>query len=353
MKRMTFLSIAGWILLVAAVMVPQVAKAVTYNATVGAETKDQSVQADAFFPNELWILEGDSIKLTFVPKNEIHTVTLLAQPPGAPEQVRPLPPPPAGPPFFVQGVNCTATGTAVSSYNGSACASTQTGLTAPATFTVTFPTAGNYKLVCLVHTDMNGTVHVLANTTPNAALLQTQQFYDDEARYEANAILSDNDQPHFGQQPPGPPSPHSGQNTVIAGIGKIVATGGGTQYGAVVRFLDGKIHIHQGESVTWTNLDPTEPHTVTFGTEPTGFIPPIPAGLGTPAADGTLTATYNSAVFLNSGFLQAQAPDQTGAPQLPPGTTRITITFNTPGTYSYHCALHDVDGMIGQVVVSK
>ncbi len=349
MKRSTFLSIAGWILLVAAVMVPQVAKAVTYTATVGAETKDQSVQADAFFPNELWVLEGDSIQWKFVPKNEIHTVTLLAQPPGAPEQTRPSAPPPAGPPFTAQKVNCTVA--AASNYDGTACTSTQTGLTAPATFTVTFSKAGNYKLVCLVHTDMNGTVHVLANTTPNAALLHTQQFYDDEARYEANAILSDNDQPHFGQRPSGPPSPYSGQNTVIAGIGKIVATGGGTQYGAVVRFLDGKIQIHKGESVTWTNLDPTEPHTVTFGTEPQNFIPPIPAGLDATADDGTLTATFNSAVFLNSGFLVAQAPDRTGTTQLPPGTTRITITFNKPGTYSYHCALHDVDGMIGEVVV--
>ena len=41
----------------------------TYYANVGGETPDQSVQADAFLPNELWLFEGDSIQWTFVPQN--------------------------------------------------------------------------------------------------------------------------------------------------------------------------------------------------------------------------------------------------------------------------------------------
>lgn len=365
MKRKTFLSVLGSILLGAALVSPQVAKAVTYDAKVGAEPPDQSVQADAFFPNELWILEGDSIRWTFVPKNEPHTVTLLAQPPGAAEQVRPMAPPPAGPPF-APGFCDASVATA---YDGSKCTSTAAGLAAPSTFTVTFPVAGNYKLVCLIHTDMNGTVHVLTNIPANTALLHPQQFYDEAAQHQANAILSDNAGQQMNAQVP------VTSNSVAAGIGKIVATGGGTQYGAVVRFLSDKITIHKGESVTWTNLDPTEPHTVTFGTEPAAFIPPVPAGLSGALGDGTLTAAivcspgpgtpcdadyglatnpaqaYNPTIFINSGFLQAQAPDRTGDAQLPPGTTRITITFNQTGTYYYHCALHDVDGMKGEVHV--
>ena len=31
--------------------------------------------------------------------------------------------------------------------------------------------------------------------------------------------------------------------------------------------------------------------------------------------------------------------------------TRIRITFNVESTFYYHCALHDVDGMQGKVVV--
>jgi hypothetical protein len=92
MKRILFPGSLCWMLLVAALIVPSPAKAAsTYNAYVGGETRDQSVQADAFFPNELWLFEGDSIKWTFVPKNEIHTVTLLT-----PGQLRPTAPPPAG-----------------------------------------------------------------------------------------------------------------------------------------------------------------------------------------------------------------------------------------------------------------
>jgi len=326
-------------LMLAALVIPSAAKAqTTYNAQVGAETEDESVQANAFFPNELWILEGDSIMWTFAPKNEIHTVTLLT-----PGQVRPLPPPPAGPPFSVQGVPCGP----APDYNGTACVSTPAGMTAPATFTVTFPpgSAGNYKFVCLVHTDMNGTVHVLVNNAANAALMHSQRFYDDRALDEVHDILSDRDNQREETN-------DLGSNAVTAGIGEIVGTGGGTQYRSVVRFLKGTIRIHKGESVEWTNRDPTEPHTVTFGAEPAGFIPTTQVSLGKPEDDGTLTGTITSTTeFLSSGFLQTQVPDRLFSPQLPPGTTRILITFPNPGTYQYRCALHDVDGMLGTVIV--
>jgi plastocyanin len=56
---------------------------------------------------------------------------------------------------------------------------------------------------------------------------------------------------------------------------------------------------------------------------------------------------------VSSGFLAAPPQDQIMKPQPPPGTTRIRITFTKAGTYNYICALHDVDGMVGQVIVSK
>ena len=147
-------------------VVPQPAKAQrTWNANVGAETKDQAGQADAFLPNEIWINAGDSIQWTWRTKNEPHTVTLLA-----PEtSTFPTPPPPAGPPvgppFVFPNIcpspNPYAGGSAT--YDGTTCVSTglMNGGMAPSTFTVTFPNAGNYKLVCLIHPNMNGTIHVL------------------------------------------------------------------------------------------------------------------------------------------------------------------------------------------------
>src|SRR5579863_3632582 len=222
MKRISIPGSLCSMLIAAALILPSPAKAqTTYNAYVGGETKDQAVQANAFLPNEVWLFEGDSIKWTFVPKNEPHTVTLLT-----PGQTRPAAPPPAGPPFFVQGVNCGP----AASYDGSACVSTATGLSGGATFTVKFPKAGNYKLVCLIHTDMTGTVHVLVNNAANAALLHSQHFYDQVAADEANDILKDRDGQKEG-------TIEAGRNDVLAGTGEIVATGGGTQYRTVVRFL--------------------------------------------------------------------------------------------------------------------
>lgn len=323
----------------------------TWYANAGAETQDQAVQANGFFPNEMWIIAGDSIQWTFAPKNEIHTVTFLA-----PNQVRPMAPPPVGPPPGTPVVGLPlACGpyTTPQTYTGTNCVSSNP-VSGGTKFTVTFPNAGNYKLVCLVHTQMNGTVHVLPKNNDSYAKLHSQRFYDEQAEDEANDLLRDRDNQREEVS-------DLRDHEVLAGTGEVAATGGGTQYRAVVRFLNPTIKIRKGESVTWTNVDPTEPHTVTFGTEPNNFIPTTRVALGAPEADGTLTGVINSTTdFLNSGFLQAQAPDRTapglgtppsGDTQLPPGTTRLTITFNHEGTFYYHCALHDVDGMVGKVIV--
>jgi plastocyanin len=256
---------------------------------------------------------------------------------------------------------------------------------------------------------MTGTVHVLVNIPLNAGLHHSQRFYDDVAHDEAQALLSDNDRQNEDDREWD--HRRNEDNAVTAGIGEIVATGGGLQYRTVLRFLPGTIRIHAGESVLWTNLDPTEPHTVTFGTEPTGFVPtlfslppalvpapgppipnpPTPCTLtdttdctdpGTGTVIGTINCTTTPAAtagttpcdaafrpqensvspppppfdpfsFLTSGFLQAAEPDRTGTAQVPPGTTRIRIFFPNKGTYYYHCALHDVDGMYGKVIVEQ
>jgi plastocyanin len=101
--------------------------------------------------------------------------------------------------------------------------------------------------------------------------------------------------------------------------------------------------------VEWINTDPSEPHTITFGTEPA--IPQMVVN-ATPGPDGGLEATINSpSDSVSSGFLQAAPQDRVGLAQSAPGITRIRIKFSHPGTYHYVCALHDVDGMVGTVVV--
>src|ERR1700676_3323175 len=134
-----------WFLTVAALVVPHVVQAQSWQATVGAQRSNKGRQALAFLPDEIWIHAGDSITWK-VTTDEAHTVTFLKT--STPAQVRP--------PFPVGCPGATADG---SPFDGTACVNSDV-MVSGQTFTVTFPTAGNYKLVCLIHRNMTGTVHV-------------------------------------------------------------------------------------------------------------------------------------------------------------------------------------------------
>jgi plastocyanin len=216
-----------------------------------------------------------------------------------------------------------------------------------AAYTVTFPTAGNYKLVCLIHRDMTGVVHVLgALPVPH-----DQAFYDDEAADQGRRIISDTDhvrdRDDYGD---------SFRNVVIT-TGELVATGGGRQYLSILRFLPDTIRVHVGETVDWANLDPTEPHTITF--VPAGGTTPgagAPVGVTDPDSDVDRHGTLPNAVFcgaasgcFSSGIIGAALQDQTAQTAL--GVTRTQVTFTTPGIYDYFCILHSDVGMKGKVVV--
>src|SRR2546421_9583397 len=55
-------------------------------------------------------------------------------------------------------------------------------------YSVVFPSAGNFKLVCLAHANMTGAVHVLDLATP---LPHDQAVYDKLADRERADLLSD------------------------------------------------------------------------------------------------------------------------------------------------------------------
>jgi plastocyanin len=214
------------------------------------------------------------------------------------------------------------------------------------TYTVNFPTAGNFKLVCLVHANMTGAVHVLETAEP---LPYDQRSYDFLAKRQENALLADGAS-LVGQAVA--TAEQAGGNAISAGIGEVVAMGGGSSTLSVMRFLRDSIIVHVGDTVEWTNLDPVTPHTITFGTEPTNLNPP--SGNVTSASDGARQATINSINDdVHSGFIQAAPQDRTTLAQAPLGATRFRVTFNTPGTFNYICALHDELGMVGKVIVRR
>lgn len=327
----------------ALLFLPQMTRAQkTWYVNAGGESGDEARQADAFLPNEVWIHQNDNIQWTFVPQNEVHTVTFLAA-----AQARPAPPPPVGP----GGCPGVTSDSPVPSYNGGSCV-TSAPSSGGATYTINFPTPGNYKLLCLIHTNMNGTVHVLPT---NAHLPYDQDDYYRQADDQASDLIRD--PLHVWEELSD--YPRSANEVLMSG--EMTATPGGRQYLALVRFFPATIRVKVGQTVEWVNLDPTEPHTITFGTEPTA--PQMRVNV-TQGADGALLGTIGSpSDSVSSGFLQAAAEDAVGrtespvftAGPFPPagnsGLTRIRITFTKKGTYNYKCALHDVDGMVGTVVV--
>lgn len=323
---------------------------------VGAESNHEAKQADAFLPNEIWIYVGDSITFKWAPKSEIHTVTFLE-----PGQDRP---------FFVPGTPAPAGCSAVpgegnttpndSTYNpsstspssGLVCVNSgpKSGSSPMPYYTVKFTQPGNYKFVCLVHTDMNGVVHVMQNTNNTAPYYMASLPYD-QADYDAQAKDEAHDLLNRSITPAEEAHDFAPMEHVVLMAGEMSATAGGRQYLSIVRFFPGTIHIHAGETVEWINTDPTEPHTVTFGNY--AGPAPLPTGVTKNLTDAdALEATItHQGQILNSGLLQASPADALGAPQNPPGVTRIRITFTKPGIYHYRCDLHDVDGMYGTVVV--
>jgi plastocyanin len=335
-----FPALLRWALLLAVLIVPRAVRAdptptptatpnsgpAQWHATVGAQSGDKGRQALAFLPNEIWIHAGDSITWRW-DADDVHTVTFLNDSDKRPD-------------FLVGPPNGFSTGSA--SFDGSTSISTPI-LVNGATFTVIFPTAGNFKLVCLVHERMTGAVHVLDLSQP---LPHDQDFYDRQGADQRRDLLSDRD----GRFDQGEHHHSIDAHLVTVGVGEISATAGGSQTLSVVRFIDDKIYIHAGQTVEWNNHDPVTPHTVTFGTEPPNILGP-PVGKITTDADGALHAIISSnADSVHSGLIVAPPQELIGQ-NFPLGVTRFRVTFTQAGTFPYICALHDNLGMKGTVFV--
>ena len=313
-----------WLLLLVLLIVPQMARA-QWTATVGAQSNDKGFQALAFLPNEIWIHAGESITWTFG-ADEIHTLTLLKA-----DQTRP---------FFLEG--CPGFSTDPATFDGSTCVTTPP-MVKGQTFTVVFPSAGNFKLSCLVHENMDGRIHVLTAAEP---LPHDQAFYDKQAASQRTELLSDaRDDAH------GCHAPANSLHSVTAGAGEVTANAGGSSTVSALRFSHDNIRIRAGQTVEWDDQDPVTPHTITFGTEPEDLL--NPSADVTVDTDGARHAIIDSTSdTTHSGFIVAAPQERLGLTQAPLGVTRFRVTFPNAGTFPYICALHDGLGMVGQVTVS-
>jgi len=340
----------AWLaLLYSSVAFSQAVQAQSWQATAGAQSPNKGWQALAFLPNEIWIHAGDSITWTF-PTDEPHSVTFLM-----PAQVRPS---------FVIGCPGTNTTPDGSPFDDSACVNSGRITTTGTTYTVAFPSPGNYRLVCLIHVNMTGIVHVLDSSE---SLPHDQDFYDRQASTQQHDLLSDRDSElrrkfdEDSRRDSNRADAHAHHHQIVTGTGEIVATPGGIQSVSLMRFIRPNITIHAGQTVEWASSD-VSGHTVTFGEEPPNVTPSTPPSANVFAdPDGARHAIINSTMdSVHSGFIAqaaheragvAQAPAPIAQVQPPVGVTRFRVTFTNPGTYPFICAFHDELGMKGEVIV--
>lgn len=292
------------------------ATGVSWNVAAGAGTVDGAVSGMAFYPSTITIDVGDSVTWTF--RGDAHTVTFLSGAP-APSPLSPQAAQPAG----------------GSTYDGTGIVSS--GIVPPVpghnTYTLTFTASGTYAYRCLLHPGMFGTVIV----QPAGASYPTNQSQYDEI----GAISSQRDLA----------GGISAMTTTMSTTSKnadgstdhTVNTGTSAGRASVMRFLPGVMTITAGDTVTWTNPDMMDPHTVTFA--PDGKYPEFPSAQALTPAGGP---TYDGTTFTNSGLIM---PLGTPAISGIPTRTSYTLKFTKPGTYTYHCLIHDANGMIGKIVV--
>jgi plastocyanin len=290
---------------------PRVVAAATpanWQAGAGVDTADHAIQGNAYFPGDLTINVGDSVTWT-ARSGEFHTVSF-----GVPASLS-------------TGYLAAPQGT--HTYDGGTDFTSSGRIAGGQSYTLTFTKAGDYRFQCYVHKTMHGTLHVLPAGTP---VPYSQAHYNQEIIPQQSQLLA------LGRQ-----ARAAGLVAALSSPTPAVTVGDGQLFSdasdAVLRFLRDTITVHVGDTVTWTNLDPETPHTVTFGPEPPGG----PAGAVLPSGtDSTGHATVSDAnPAINSGFLGASRPN---------GTT-FRVTFTRAGTYTYKCVLHDDLGMTGTVVV--
>ncbi len=317
---------------------------------------EEMIELLAFFPTEITVNAGDSI---YWEVRGFHNVHFLSGAP-LPQVIVPAAEvagggdaaasPAAGPPQLVLNpeVMFPSGGT---TYDGTGVVNSGVALdpTAPP-FVLTFGTPGEYEYYCTVHGEvMEGRVVVQEQ---GAQRPMDQAAIDRQATEEMNALLEEARALIAGQG--GMASPAAGgMASPAAGGGQEVLAGLSQGQVEVNAFFPRQLTVRAGETVRFTNptTQPPVPHTVTFvgGGEAPEFIVPQPSAGGPPvlALNPELVApaggaTYNGQGYANSGLLIAGG-----------GPTTYELTFDTPGTHRYYCAIHGdpEGGMIGDIVV--
>jgi plastocyanin len=356
-------------------VLPAVAAADNLPVQVGGEVAGKPwIDLQGIYPKKPVVHVGDTIAFSIV---GFHTIAVL------PNGVDPLPVivptggkfpatnDAAGNPFWWGGV-VDAVG-----FNGALFAPTPTTFDGsamvhsggPAPVTVTFTTAGKFRLACEIHPFMTGTVKVVDATDdedevrPFAKQVKKgmkQLREDAKDAQKLDRKLSRNKQ-HDGDRKHGRKGGHGDDDHGDHGHHgdnhkakkAVVRAGAGTKRFSLLRFYPADTTVRVGDSVTWKWTGFNEIHTVTFAPDdvlaalsaslfagPT--IDPV-GGLPTeaPGAPVVHSATVHGNGLLGSGIVEDPGYN-------PPN--KWTVQFTTAGDFNYVCLIHE--GMTGVVHVT-
>ena len=199
-------------------------------------------------------------------------------------------------------------------------------------FQVSFPKAGTYPFLCIIHPGMDGTVTVVdSGATSTQAQLDTaaqQVFTPALAALKAQAST-------LAAKPVTQTRNADGTTTY-----RVETVGGYIAPSDVQQFFPPSMNVKVGDTVVFESAVPT-PHTVTF----LGGTPlPFPPSLEDPKIAGPTPAPaagYDGTGYVNSGVLGVGFPGQS-----------FSIKFSKAGAFPFVCILHVDQGMGGTVNVA-
>lgn len=291
---------------------PSAHAATAWSVRAGSGTPDSAVVGFSFYPSTITIDVGDSITWTLA--GDAHTITFLSGGP-QPSPLSPVAGAPAG----------------GSTYDGTGFVNS--GIVPPGqSYTLTFTTAGTFSYLCLLHPGMVATVVVQPAGT---AYPRTQAQYNESAAIQSQRDLI------VGINAKNSANPTTSTNADgSTNYNAWTGTSGGRS--SVMRFLPSTLTIAVGDTVTWTDADMLDPHTVTFA--PDGNYPDFPSPTAIAPAGGP---TYDGSTYTNSGLIFPAGVSFPGVPT----TSSYSLKFTKAGVYTYHCLIHDSIGMVGKIRV--
>ena len=293
---------------------------------------DPAVAVLAYLPESVTVAAGSTVEWRF-PGPDQHSVTFF--PTGQ------SPPPPGSDPPGPAPTSATGVFDGRAPVSSGPVPGGPSGAGAP--FRVTFPTAGTYTYVCLIHPRMTGVVNVV----DGSSRADTQAAVDARAQAELGRWVEEGRAARRALDRNSPRSEPGPDGTTTWRI----EMGTTTRHTDVLAFSPTEAEVPPGDRVVFVN-EGGRPHTATFaGRQPLPAEPADP--LVAAPAPGPSPQVLNATDLFGTGILApGPRPDAPPGPGPPPAAGTFTFVVPTAGTYSYVCVLHRASGMAGSVKVA-